>query len=267
MRIFRFWVRHRATLRIADENTEVECWGGADESEAAAHADAEQRLAVVRARIGGQPVPGESYEADIREELVERLDAHNAITRNRYGALVLNSSDHLIIDIDEPRYRFWEVLFGLRDPRKRKQRILANLEKRAHAADCAGLGLRVYETHKGIRVIVTGRVFPPTAPESAQFMRSCNADWLYLTLCRKQACYRARLTPKPSRMRLRAHRVQYPRDAQQEAALRDWLPGYEATSARYATCRLLRVIGVEASSPVIAYHDRVCAVDSGRPLA
>lgn len=267
MRIFRFWVRHRATLDIAGDTTEVGCWGGADASEAAAHADAEQRLAVVRARIGGQPQPGEGYEADIREELIERLDADNAITRNRYGALVLNSADHLIIDIDEPRYRFWEVLFGLRDPRKRKQRILANLDKRARAADCTGLGLRVYETHKGIRVIVTGRVFPPTAEESARFMRSCNADWLYLTLCRKQACYRARLTPKPYRMRLRAHRVQYPRDATQEAALREWLPGYEAASARYATCRLLRVIGVAASSPVIDYHDRVCAVDSGRPLA
>lgn len=267
MRIFRYWTRYTTTLDEAGVRQDVACYGGSDHSIEDAARDAERRLDAVRARMGGQLEDIEAYEADIREELIERIDADNAVTRTRYGALVLNSADHLFIDIDEPRYRFWEGWFGKPDLAKRKQRIIANVVERAGKADCAGLGLRVYETHKGIRVIVSGRRFDPRSPQTTTFMRSFNADWLYTTLCRKQACYRARLTPKPYRMKLRAHRVTYPRDAEQEAAFRAWLPGYESASLRYATCRFVRAIGVDARSPIIAYHDRVSGADDQRPLA
>jgi hypothetical protein len=267
MRIFRYWTRYTAALEEAGLRHEVSCYGGSDVSLEDATRDAERRLDAVRARMRGKLEDLENYEADIREELIERLDVANAVTRTRYGALVLNSTDHLFIDIDEPRYRFWEGWFGKPDLARRKQRIVANLERRARQSDCTGLGLRVYETHKGIRVIVSGRLFDPRSPQTATFMRSCNADWLYATLCRKQACFRARLTPKPYRMKLRAHRVVYPRDAAQEAELRAWLPGYEAASERYASCRFLRTLGVDAQSPIIDYHDRMTGARSGRPLA
>lgn len=267
VRIFRYWTRYTTTLDESGVRQDVSCYGGSDESIADATRDAEQRLVAVRARMRGQPENPDDYEADIREELIERLDAANAVTRTRYGALVLNSADHLFIDIDEPRYRFWEGWFGRPDLARRKQRIIANIEQRARQADCAGLGLRVYETHKGIRVIVSGRRIDPRSPQTTRFMRSFNADWLYTTLCRKQACYRARLTPKPYRMKLRAHRVTYPRNTQQEAAFRAWLPGYESASERYATCRFVRAIGVDARSPIIEYHDRVSGAQSSRPLA
>lgn len=267
MRIFRYWTRYSTTLDEAGARQDVSCYGGSDVSLEDAARDAERRLEAVRMRMRGRREDLEDYEADIREELIERIDAANAVTRTRYGALVLNSTDHMFVDIDEPRYRFWEGWFGKPDLAKRKQRIVANLEQRARQADCAGLGLRVYETHKGIRVIVTGRLFDPRSPQTAKFMRSCNADWLYTTLCRRQACFRARLTPKPYRMKLRTHRVIYPRDAEQEATFRAWLPGYESASERFATCRFVCTMGIDAKSPIIEYHDRLTGAQSRRPLA
>lgn len=266
MRIFRHWVRHPSRVSLREDEIEVACWGGSDVSEEDAHRDAERRLDAVRLRVRGQP-DAAAYEADIREELIARLDPNNAVTRTRYGALVLNSIDHMFIDIDEPRYRFWEAWFRLPDLRKRKQRIVEQVQQRARAADCAGLGLRIYETHKGIRVLVAGRRFDPRAPASAAFLRSFNADWMYTALCRRQACWRARLTPKPHRMKLRAHRVRWPRNPQQQADFAAWLPGYEAASAGYATCRFLLAIGADLRSPVIEHHDATSGAHSGRPLA
>lgn len=266
MRIFRHWIRHPSRVSLPEGEQEVACWGGSDLSEDDARRDAERRLDAVRRRVAGQP-DAEEYAADIREQLVQRLDPANAVTRNRYGALVLNSSDHLMIDIDEPRYRFWEAWFGLRDPHKRKRRIIEQVQARARAADCAGLGLRIYETHKGIRVLVGGRIFDPRARATEAFMRSFNADRLYTTLCRKQGCWRARLTPKPYRMKLRGHRVRWPRDPQQEAAFQAWLPGYEQASATRAACRFVQALGVELRSPVIEFHDAASGALSGRPLA
>lgn len=266
MRIFRHWIRHSSRLTLPDGTLEVSCWGGSDTSPDAARRDAEQRLDAVRRRVIGSP-PTEAYEADIREELIERLDRANAVTRTRYGALVLNSTDHVFIDIDEPRHRFWQAFLPRPNLAKRKQRIIEQVRERARKTDCVRLGLRVYETHKGIRVLVQGLRLDPASPAATEFLQSFNADWMYAALCRKQACWRARLTPKPHRMKLRAHRVRWPRDAEQQAAFESWLPGYEAASAGYATCRFVEALGISRSSPIIDFHDATTEATSGRPLA
>lgn len=266
MRIFRHWIRHSARLSLPDGPVDVSCWGGSDTSLEAARHDAEQRLDAVRRRVQGR-ASSEAYEADIREELIERLDHANAVTRTRYGALVLNSTDHVFIDIDEPRYRFWQAFLRRPDLKERKRRIIEQVRQRARKPDCQGLGLRIYETHKGIRVLVRGLPLDPASPAAGEFLQRFNADWMYTTLCRKQACWRARLTPKPYRMKLRAHRVQWPRDTAQQAAFEHWLPGYEAASAGYATCRFVEALGAVANGPIIEFHDRATGADSGRPLA
>lgn len=267
MRVFDFWVRHSATLKEGDVEQDVVCYGGSDLSEADARRDAERRLDAVRARLRSQPDPAGDYEADIREEILDRIDAANVITRNRYGAEVLNSVDHLIVDIDRPRYRFWELWFGLPSLAKRKARIIADLKKRMDHEEFRGLGIRVYETHQGIRAIITGRRFDPRAVQTTKLMRSLNSDELYTVLCRKQGCYRARLTPKPYRMKLRAHRVRFPRDQDQEIAFQAWLPGYSAASADFDSCHLVCTLGVPTSSPVIRYHDERCGALGSLPLA
>ncbi len=130
-----------------------------------------------------------------------------------------------------------------------------------------GLGVRLYETHRGIRALVTGRTFDPAAPETQRLLRDLNSDRLYADLCRKQACFRARLTPKPYRMHCPTHRVVYPRDAAAETPFREWLAAYEAKCPGFATCRYLETIGPECSDAAIDYHDRMTGAFSGRRLA
>ena len=52
--------------------------------------------------IGGRRADG-GYESAICEEILEEPDARNAVTRNRYGAEVLNSEEVCFLDVDEVR--------------------------------------------------------------------------------------------------------------------------------------------------------------------
>ena len=58
---------------------------------------------------GRKTPPDAEYEAPIAEEICETLDEHNIVTRNRYGARVLNTDELLFLDIDyvPPRFGEW----------------------------------------------------------------------------------------------------------------------------------------------------------------
>ena len=86
--------------------------------------EAEQVAATRAQQIHDRVTRGDRLEAydygerPIREEIVERLEEsgdHAAvITRNRYGSLVLNTSQVLFADLDFPEPRARGVLDGLR---------------------------------------------------------------------------------------------------------------------------------------------------------
>jgi hypothetical protein len=268
MRIFRFWTKVEATVDIEGQPRTIRCFGGSNVSEDDARRDAGERLGRIRERIAGRAPSKGEYEADIREETVDRIDDRNVITRNRYGATVLNSADVLFADIDEPRYRFWEVLFSLGSTAKKKELIVAMVRRQAARPEFSTLGIRLYETHKGVRAIITGRRFDPKSPETAKLLRRLNADGLYTTLCRKQGCFRARLTPKPHRMRCSSHRVVFPREsAEDEAGFQAWLAEYEAKRTAFSTCRFLCTVGRDVRNPIVDYHDRVTGAQGSLKLA
>lgn len=269
MRIFSHWTRIEKNVEIGGVRQRLHAYGGSDQSVAAAARDAEQRLARVLERIRTGKRKDESYEADIREEIIQRVDAGNVVTRNRYGACVLNSANVVFVDMDEPRFTFREIFFGReRNLARRKERIVAFVRKRAASAEYRGLGFRLYETHKGIRAIVTGGEFEPRAPATRKLLRGFDADHLYTLLCAKQGCFRARLTPKPHRMKCPTHRVVFPRlDGRSEHAFQTWLAEYEARRANFAVCRFIGTIGPEYRNAVIDYHDRQTGAFSGRKLA
>lgn len=258
MRIFTHWTRIEADLMIRGNPQRVGCHGGSDLSVADAARDARQRLArtAERVRTGRRPDP--DYEADIREEIVARVDANNIVTRNRYGAEVLNSVEMMFIDIDEPRITWREIFLGRdRDLTRRKARIVECVKRCVQAPELQSLGFRLYETHKGIRLIVTGRKFDPKSADTHRLLRSFNADHLYALLCAKQGCFRARLTPKPYRMHCRTHRVVFPRlSGRDEVEFQSWLSEYQELRAAYATCRPICTLGTPHPSPIIDYHDR-----------
>ena len=268
MRIFQYWTSVDGSVQIGGMPQKIHVFGGSDISLLEAEADAQQRLAYVQHRIDGTATRDDDYEVDIREEVLVRLDAHSAITRNRYGAAVLNSSGLLFIDIDQPPW-CWRDLFGHSTPEKRKTRIVEHVKKVAREApELRGLGVRVYETHSGIRAVVTGRSFDPQAESTDRLLRRFHADPVYRALCRKQGCFRARLTPKPYRLSCHTHKVVFPRTepaAQAEHAA--WIAAYERACAGHCTCRLLCSLGHVVRERVIDWHDRETGASTGQKLA
>lgn len=270
MRFYKYWVREQGKLLIDGEPRTACCYGRSDLSEEHAREQAREQLAAVQSRIAKGQRRLEGYEPCIREEVVQVIDTHNLISRNRYGALVLNSENVVFVDIDRVREGvvsgLKRLLFG---PRKQSMhdRIVEMVEKQAAQPEYRDLGIRIYATHSGVRLIVTGRDFAPDSKAVARLFGDFQADQLYAWLCARQKCYRARLTPKPSRMKCRGFKVSFPRTAEEDAALKTWVAEYEHKAGRFAVCRLIKVLGPSRTHPVISLHDNLTKATARLSLA
>lgn len=264
MKIFKYWVVKQVKAQVDGEEQEITCYGGSNVSEEDAVRQAMEKIEGVKRKIAGDDSAFESYEAEIREEVVRELNPKAVITRNRYGAEVLNAEDMMIMDIDSPPFSFWDLFRKAKDG---KARTIEMIRKHSLKPAYAALGFRIYETHKGIRVIVLGRTFEARAAETNKMMKEFNCDRLYRILCRKQDCFRARLTPKPSRMKFKAHRVRFPRTAEEESEVRQWLAGYEAASRNFRTCRFVEQVGMGAVNDTVRVHDEMTGVSRELRLA
>lgn len=214
-----------------------------------------------------QPEEGE-YCAIIAEELLEEVDAHNVITRNRYGAEVLNSVDTCFLDVDSfsPTGLWACVVRWFGGGRSDEDLLLEAV--RNLCREVPGLGVRVYRTARGWRLAAAA---PGLEPGSAAMESLCSrlrVDALYRRLCVQQGCWRARLTPKPFRLRMPGV---YPQpqasDAAGSRAAQEWLALYRERSAGFAVCRLVDAVGTPVHSAIISLHDaRTGALKSDFPL-
>src|SRR5258706_3913757 len=187
MKVYRFWARAPVEIRIAGKPATISPYGRSDVSVDDARRNAIERARSIERKIAGEAVL-EDYTVDIREEIVLEIDAHNVVTRNRYGARVLNSDSVAIIDVDQHRAGFLEAL-GFRK-RDNKAAIFEDLEKLARRPEYAQLGFRAYETAQGARVIVTGAYIDPASAQGAALFDRSHADRTFPKLCVKQKCYR-----------------------------------------------------------------------------
>ncbi|MEL6971155.1 MAG: hypothetical protein AAFO02_13375 [Bacteroidota bacterium] len=270
MRIFRYWTKYSATLNIEGKEQVSSVYGGSNDSLEDAVREAKAKLAKVEERIrrGRRRYQDDkSYEANILEEVIQEVDAQNIITRNRYGALVLNSTDHMFIDIDQNKrfMNFWDRL--LRDNIPRKQLLQQKIIKKLSSSKYRGLKIRLYETNNGFRVIILNQVDSPRKPEMRSIMKGLYVDRTYFHLCLWQNCYRARLTPKPYRIKQKGIRVKYPeRSLAEKQQLDTWVEEYEAKSSNFATCKLVYASEKLVHDKVIHLHDQLTQADSGLPL-
>jgi len=109
MRVFKFWNIAETTVLIDGVEKCISCFGGSNYSESDALNDGYQRLEAVKRRIAGtEKGKGPDYQADIREEPLLWIEDRDVITRNRYGAEVLNSTSCIFVDIDEPVFHIWK---------------------------------------------------------------------------------------------------------------------------------------------------------------
>lgn len=266
MRIFKYWAEYTTNLNINGFKQESKAIGGSDFSVDAAKKEARLKLEKAQKIIDGNLKKDENYEVDIVEEIIDKIDDDNIVTRNRYGALVLNSKHLMFIDIDDYHPSFFETLF--KRGKNRKALLLDKIKKTIQQKEFNRLGFRVYETFKGYRVIVTNKSFEPRSKASNKIMNTFKADWLYKYMCNRQNCYRARLTPKPYRIKQKGIKVVFPnRNSEEEQQMINWIVEYNNLSKNYATCKLVFTHGRVDLNRVIDYHDRYTKIDYNLKLA
>jgi hypothetical protein len=202
------------------------------------------------------------------------------VTRNAYGALVLNAASLMFVDVDVDRKTqdagrnrggIFASLFGKPakpappppDPRVDGFRKVAE----RHA-----LSARVYETAAGYRLAITNLAFQAGSAEAERILREFGSDPLYIRLCRQQDSFRARLTPKPWRCGYYQLNVKFPFETPDaESQYHRWEADYNSKCSSYATCRYLATLGAGIVAPefseLIRHHDRETKSTSPLPLA
>jgi ribosomal protein S7 len=345
MKLYRHWVAE--TREIA--GTTFHLRDGSNVSPEDAAAKLERRAAILRASegrtlsakesaavrealldLGGRTPEGE-YEAVICEEVLDEPAPRNAVTRNRYGAEVLNSEDTCFVDVDEVHrresaiewIRRWtpaaiifaamtalcaksihhvisatgpEALFQslslypfavaagivcavpaiamarLRRPTATddaEATLLAKVRALAEAPAWRGLAARVYRTAAGFRILAQADGLAPGNARFRALAKALDADPLYVDLCRKQGCWRARLTPKPRRAGVKRppSGTRFPRAPEAEAPFAAWVSDYAAASDAYAVCRPVATVGRFVETDVVRLHDDRTRCSSSLPLA
>lgn len=206
MKIYKHWAVENQKILINGVEQQVTCYGGSNISIEDARSRAKEKAEKVKRKIKGEKHLFDEYDAEIREEILQIINDYSAITRNRYGAQVLNTETLLILDIDKPKTTFAD-LWRKKDAGQDKLKIFDMVRKLASTPKYQDYGFRIYETYQGARVIVLGKAFEPRDRATSKMMSEFNCDGLYMTLCHKQNCFRARLTPKSYRLKIRRYKV------------------------------------------------------------
>ncbi|MFV0477042.1 MAG: hypothetical protein ACK5ME_04300 [Parahaliea sp.] len=264
MKHFKYWSREIRRIHIGSQPQELNLLCGSNVSKE----DASAQITLLAREIEQRILRGEQkeeYDAAIREHIAELIDEHNVITVCRYGARIWNTTQYTVLDIDYSSLTFFDFFRAIRKL-GRKERIVARFEKNIKKYSELGSDFRIYETQKGVRVI--GRKYiDPDSKNYEALMKSLNVDWLYIMLSKKQKCYRARLTPKPYRMRFRTIRIKSPLDCE-EPSYEQWSKDYDKRSEDFSVVSLIKIIGNDFSKEkLIQKHDCACNMQAKKRLA
>jgi hypothetical protein len=279
VKFYSHWVRLRSTVETPRGQRTVSALGWSDDGDESARTLAQRRLSALVERLGAGLMPPHDYdyagERPPPEPVLERvLDESGqvlaVVTRNAYGARVLNTDRALFIDVDfaeGPPQGFFKSLFG-KAPTP-EQAALERVEQASHTYP--GWAFRVYRTFAGLRLVLLNESLSGFEEQQLAVLDHFGSDPLYRKLCVAQRCFRARLTPKPWRMDLSRPPSRFPFSSPEESHRFDaWLARYEQSAAGYSACELRSNLGLGHPSrtvaAILAAHDAI-AVRSGAPLA
>jgi hypothetical protein len=288
MKIARYWTRAQGeAVNSRGGQIRVTARGWSDDSFDAARLRAQDTARRVAQRIAAQPGAGPRYPYGDRplpeailSEFREGDSISAVITRNAYGAVVMNAEQMMFVDIDrqEPTpapfmdlKNLFAGLFGksAASPTTVAQPVLDGIGK---VAERRRLSCRVYRTAAGYRVLITNRNFRAGTSDAEALLNEFGADTLYVRLCRLQESFRARLSPKPWRLGMRPPPVEFPFETPaQQTRYREWEREYESKAGGHATCAFKTSFGASNVLPefaeLIRFHDERTKATSGMPLA
>ncbi len=277
MQFYRFWTRAEGHSR----EMSVTCYGYSNESlEDALRVARERAKKTAVALDTGQLRTDQYYGSDrpFREEIVEEFqdggEVIAIISRNHYGALVLNVANVFFADVDIPPPepglgKILSFFTGKKSQPTFEEQLVQRIDQLCQ--NDSTLGMRLYRTMAGYRVIITSKTIPAGTVHSIEFLDALGSDPLYAALCRTQDCYRARLTPKPWRCQFRAPPRSFPFENEaEEQAQRAWEREYDQHRAAFATCALIGDFGNPTLSSeveqIIQLHDHF-SLNGQQPLA
>jgi hypothetical protein len=310
MKLARFWTRQPGEATGDNgESVRVSSRGWSNESMEDAAVVAREIAGKVAQRVASGDPKARQYgygDRPLPEPVIQELrDASGGlsgvITRNAYGALVLNTRDLMFVDIDregspapvaaavqdiaQELISGLSSLFGkpkpptpppvqppVQPPAQHGFVMDSVVTEIQRVAERNNLSVRIYKTAAGYRVLIFNMRFDPSSTQSETLLREFGSDALYIRLCKMQESFRARLTPKPWRLGMPQPPVSFPFEgANEEARFYEWVGKYTAASARFATCRFVAGFGSgpldPGLQPLIAYHDRETKIGSPLPLA
>ena len=285
MRVPRIWKLAKAVGKNdLGQSLQASGWGWSESSdeEAQARADTAAKRVLNWLLHDCETEEPDRYGYDTRlprEEIIREFDGdcRAYVSRNSYGALILNTESLMFIDVDLPPPRratamgILQSLFGQKqvepDP---AADVLESIRMTAHHYD--SLGFRVYRTHSGYRLMLTNEQILSDSDLAQRLLRDFNADPLYIRMCHNQQCFRARLTPKPWRCNVSMPRITYPFSSPDvESAYRRWEQEYNQGVRGYSTCHIVDTIGPETIldefSELVELHDRLSMPNALAPLA
>ncbi len=133
--------------------------------------------------------------------------------------------------------------------------------------------LRVYRTPAGFRLLAMHQTFDPVENAVTKFFTALNTDPIYVRMCQKQNCFRARVSPKFWRVGIKKHLPgKWPTKSEHVADRAAWIKSYEEASRHFASCSFVEALGsitrVDAKAKTIQLlHDQLCGASTGRPIA
>ena len=295
MNIPRFWAKAERSILVGRQQVHLVAWKGSDENleDATRLAQATLEERIIRKqrgeKLGNYPKDGQP----LREAIVEEINNPQGqtialITRNAAGCLVLNTAQVMFVDLDFANQPWpWtlptaqsllKTIAGWFKPQAAKppspfseEGLLYKVKEwQQQHPDWT---IRVYRTRAGLRLLIAHDLFDPMAQSVQQAMDQLGADRRYQRLCQSQACFRARLTPKPHRIKggkMKRPPVRYPWvSASEEKAQREWERTYHSRIGRFAVCKVLADLGSSPVHPdaeqILLLHDQYVLGD--KPLA
>jgi hypothetical protein len=320
-----YWAEARIQKRFPDRQITVRRFGWSDESQEAAQAHADQRVAdAFQQIVDGAKLPRRELRrgyngaegVPIREEIVAR-HGDTVITRNSYGALCLNTPNVLFadVDIDESQLSgtgclllglaasfgsvfvikhhgvLWGliaaaagllvgfgIVIGLESIRRRisgSPRAMARKRIETVMEQYSNWSARLYSTPAGFRLLVTSQTFEPGSDDVAAFFKALNVDRVYATMCLRQNCFRARVSPKPWRIEMERHIVPrrggWPVAEELLPERQRWIAEYDQLAIGFSSCRFEAEFGSmpedDSVRAVRILHDEYCRALTDLPTA